>query len=105
MVLDQLRSDSGKKILDYSLGRLFIHPCVPVSQLKAALSLPDDDFSSRFGFQKPSANTDVPIVVSCLKGGRAEMANVAFQDLGFNNIRVYRGSFLDWVAKGGPVEQ
>ena len=76
-----------------------------MSELKTALTLPDGDFTARFGFQKPSVHADVPIVVSCLKGGRAEMANVAFQDLGFNNTRVYRGSFLDWVAKGGPVEK
>ena len=70
------------------------------------MSLPDSDFSERFGFQKPSADADdVPIVVTCLRGGRAEMANTAFQDLGYSNTRVYRGSFLDWVAKGGPVEK
>ena len=76
-----------------------------MSELKSALVMPDLEFSERFGFQKPEVHQDVPIVVHCLKGGRAEMANVAFKGLGYNNTKVYSGSFLDWVANGGPVEK
>jgi rhodanese-related sulfurtransferase len=77
-----------------------------VSELKSALVLPDPEFSSRFGFEKQNLlHQDVPIVVSCLKGGRAEMANVAFRGLGYSNTKVYPGSFLDWVANGGAVEK
>jgi hypothetical protein len=50
-----------------------------VSELKGGLTLPDLEFSERFGFRKPASTDDVPIVITCLRGGRAEMANVTFQ--------------------------
>jgi rhodanese-related sulfurtransferase len=77
-----------------------------VPELKSALQLDETEFFQRFGFKKPVETDDnVPIVVSCLRGGRAAMANSAFQGMGYNNIKVYSGSFLDWVANGGPVEK
>ena len=75
-------------------------------ELKSALQLDEPEFLQRFGFQKPTETDEsVPIVVSCLRGGRAAMAYSAFQGLGYNNTKVYSGSFLDWVANGGPVEK
>jgi len=44
--------------------------------------------------------------MSCDRSGRrVKVANRRLQHLGFNNLRIYEGSFKDWVARGGEVEQ
>ena len=32
------------------------------------------------------------------------MAKGQLEELGFKNVRVYEGSFLDWKARGGDIE-
>lgn len=38
-------------------------------------------------------------------GKRATTAYHELKDLGYQNVSVYSGSFLDWVKNGGPVEK
>lgn len=37
-------------------------------------------------------------------GKRASVGKGQLEELGYTNIRVYKGSFLDWKAQGGDVE-
>ena len=63
----------------------------------------NDDFAAKFGFAKNGGG--VPLVLYCLKGKRALDAADKLILLGIpaENIRVYRGSFADWQARGGRV--
>ena len=40
-----------------------------------------------------------------MMGGRAGKAADALKEMGFPKTEVYKGSFKDWVAKGGTVEK
>ncbi|CAG7834728.1 unnamed protein product [Allacma fusca] len=66
-------------------------------------NLSDEEFASRFGFNKKSSK---PLVFSCRSGRRAEAAIDNLLPFGLpNNYLLYRGSWSDWVEKGGEVEQ
>ena len=60
-------------------------------------------FKSRYGFDKPSS--DSAIVTSCKIGGRAAKAGQMLTSAGFTNVRIYSGSFNDWMAKNGTIEK
>ncbi|KAK3879961.1 hypothetical protein Pcinc_015523 [Petrolisthes cinctipes] len=63
--------------------------------------LSDEKFLERTGFEKP--RKDDPIVVTCLAGVRARTAQMALMAAGYTDVRRYKGSFEDWLEKGGPV--
>jgi thiosulfate/3-mercaptopyruvate sulfurtransferase len=49
---------------------------------------------------------DSPIIVSCQSGKRAAVLYVAFTNvLGYKNVKMYDGSYNEWVAKGNKVDQ
>ena len=69
--------------------------------MESAVALSDDEFKSKYGFDKPSK--DCKMVTHCTKGGRATRAQGILQGLGFNNAHVYKGSLNDWRENGGEV--
>lgn len=76
---------------------------VPVPELGTALALPDADFESKYGYAKPAP--DGMVVVHCKSGMRAQSGASAFKSAGYSNVQVYRGSWNDWVANGGPIDK
>lgn len=82
-------------------GRIPGFKHIPLRQLKSALSLPGEEFAAKYGFDLPEKNTS--LVFSCRSGRRATAAAETAIELGYTNVRVYKGSFQDWVAKGGKV--
>ncbi|XP_071526698.1 rhodanese domain-containing protein CG4456-like [Panulirus ornatus] len=86
----------------HKVGRIPKSKNIILQTLGPQILLPDEEFAVQLGFEKPSL--DEPIVVSCLAGIRARTAQLAMMAYGYNNVRVYAGSFEDWVQKGGPVE-
>ena len=74
-----------------------------VPDLADAIKMEETAFKSRFGFDKPCL--DSPIVTSCKIGGRAAKAAELLTGAGFTNVRIYSGSFNDWIAKNGPIEK
>jgi rhodanese-related sulfurtransferase len=38
-----------------------------------------------------------------MSGFRARKAQKIFEDFGFNNTKVYDGSFENWILRGGEV--
>lgn len=79
---------------------------VSVSEIQAAFRRSDDaDFATKYGFPKDGG--DLPLVLYCLKGKRALDAADKLILLGIpaEKIRIYRGSFADWKARGGRVVQ
>ncbi|XP_042864793.1 rhodanese domain-containing protein CG4456-like [Penaeus japonicus] len=72
-----------------------------LQMLGVSILLPDEVFADKYGFEKP--NVDEPIVVMCLAGIRARTAQLAMMGAGYKNVRVYVGSYEDWLENGGPV--
>jgi len=55
---------------------------------------------------KDGLNSGDAIIVSCQSGARAAVLYVIFTDiLGYKNVKMYDGSYNDWVAKGNTVEK
>ena len=46
---------------------------------------------------------DLNIVLYCKTGGRAALAAVALQDMGYLNVKSIAGGFDGWAASGKPV--
>ncbi|RLD73729.1 MAG: hypothetical protein DRJ02_07755 [Bacteroidetes bacterium] len=70
----------------------------------------DNAFKTKDELEKVVAgfglNADTPIIVSCQSGKRAAVLYVAFTSvLGYKNVKMYDGSYNDWVAKGNTVEK
>ncbi|OXA46018.1 putative thiosulfate sulfurtransferase, mitochondrial [Folsomia candida] len=77
---------------------------IPLPEIPDAFrNLSNEEFSSKYGFSKNDDN----LVFSCRSGRRAEAAinHVFGGDPSISKFRLYRGSFMDWEAKGGPIEK
>ncbi|KAJ5929103.1 hypothetical protein N7454_006951 [Penicillium verhagenii] len=81
--------------------------CIPLASQPDALYLTPDEFETRFGFAKPSADKDQQLVFYCKAGVRARAAAQLAVQAGYNaeSLGVYDGSWLDWQKKGGKVEK
>ena len=67
-----------------------------------AFMLSDADFLAAYGLEKPSKNHE-NVVLTCKAGGRAKYARTLLKKQGYNKLRVYEGSFIDWTANNGPI--
>jgi rhodanese-related sulfurtransferase len=65
------------------------------------LFLPAEEFEDRFGFQKPTADTEV--IFYCKSGVRSSAAAQLARQVGYKNVAEYRGSWLDWAKNGGSA--
>jgi 3-mercaptopyruvate sulfurtransferase SseA len=54
------------------------------------------DFQKKYGFEKP--RKDQMLVVYCKAGVRAQKAMDIAKQLGYPQVRNYRGSWLDWTS-------
>jgi len=75
---------------------------LPLFDIPEAFLLSDNDFKEKYSFEKPST-TDKNVVLTCRSGRRIQVANRRLQALGYNHLRLYYGSFKDWVRNGGEV--
>lgn len=74
---------------------------IDIFVLGHALMLSNEDFLAKFGVAKPAA--DAEVVTLCKKGLRARTAQFALTGAGYTNVRVYPGSYLDWIDNGGRL--
>ena len=72
-----------------------------VTDIGSALSLSEEDFSSKYGFPKPGQSES--LVTHCKVGGRAAKAADALKAAGYGNVRVYSGSMEDWKKNQGEI--
>ncbi|XP_027212896.2 rhodanese domain-containing protein CG4456 isoform X1 [Penaeus vannamei] len=100
--------NDGVTLIDVRLPKeLYESGMIPKSKnillqtLGVSILLPEEDFTDKFGFEKP--DIDEPIVVMCLGGIRARTAQLAMIGAGYKDVRVYVGSYEDWLENGGPV--
>ena len=85
-----------------SPGQIPKSKCVPLHEiLDGAFQLSDEDFMERYNFDKPKLS-DV-FVLTCRSGRRILVAEKYLKGLGYENIRIYPGSYKDWVAQGGKT--
>lgn len=75
---------------------------IPLNDVSSALELSADKFKEKYGRAKPSPD-DPNLIFSCRKGVRATSAMQAAHAKGYHAARFYRGSFCDWVERGGEV--
>jgi len=72
---------------------------IPLDNLypKLGSSTTQTEFSSQFGRKKPSSNTQ--IIFSCRSGKRAQKSAEKAIELGYTNVWVYEGSWIDWQKR------
>jgi rhodanese-related sulfurtransferase len=75
----------------------------PINSSPEGLALPAEKFEEKFGFKKPRA--DQHLLVYCRAGVRSKAAATLADTLGYKNVNEYRGSWLDWLEKGGEQEK
>lgn len=63
----------------------------------------DEDFVDLYGFERPPK--DAHLLFYCKAGIRARGAAGLAQHAGWTNIGDYPGSWIDWEAQKGPVEE
>ncbi|KAK6525800.1 hypothetical protein TWF281_010844 [Arthrobotrys megalospora] len=68
---------------------------IPFTTAPDAWFLSPDSFEDRFGFQKPSEDTE--LVFSCKAGIRSNSAARIAKSAGYENVASYEGSWLDWA--------
>ncbi|EYE94424.1 rhodanese-like domain-containing protein [Aspergillus ruber CBS 135680] len=80
---------------------------VPLASQPDALFLSPDEFETRFGYPKPGVGEEGDIVFYCKAGVRARAAAQLAVQAGYDveRVGVYDGSWLDWVKRGGKVEE
>uniref|UniRef100_A0A0K8R9W9 Putative member of the rhodanese logy domain superfamily n=2 Tax=Ixodes ricinus TaxID=34613 RepID=A0A0K8R9W9_IXORI len=83
-------------------GRIRDAVNIPLNDVGTALSLPAEKFKEKYGREKPSQDNP-NLIFSCRKGVRATNAMQTAHSKGYHKARFYRGSFCDWVEKGGEV--
>jgi len=76
---------------------------IPLPELSAAFQMSPEMFSEKYSFSLPDKDSE-SLILTCRSGKRAFMAKGQLEELGFKNVKVYEGSFLDWKAKGGDIE-
>jgi rhodanese-related sulfurtransferase len=72
---------------------------IPITSNPDALLLTPEDFLDRFGFEKPPL--DKQMVFFCKAGVRSSAAAAIAKQGGYQHVGEYRGSWLDWMKKGG----
>lgn len=76
-----------------------------VPEVETGLAMTEEEFLTLYGFEKPKMEyPDNRLnVIYCQSGVRARKAVEIFEKFGYQNLRLYAGSFLDWLANGGEV--
>ncbi|KAL1899091.1 Thiosulfate sulfurtransferase rdl2, mitochondrial [Sporothrix stenoceras] len=76
---------------------------IPVTTAPDGFFLPDEEFEDRFGFVRPSRDTEV--IFYCKAGVRSRAAAGLAKEAGWTKVGEYPGSWKDWAEKGGQVER
>ncbi|XP_037089948.1 rhodanese domain-containing protein CG4456-like isoform X2 [Pollicipes pollicipes] len=84
-------------------GKIPTSISLPLPEIKEAVALSEDNFKKRYGVARPGERD--PLILHCRGGVRAQKAAALLTEAGFSNLRVYQGSFADWVSQGGPVDK
>ncbi|XP_023336817.1 thiosulfate sulfurtransferase/rhodanese-like domain-containing protein 3 [Eurytemora carolleeae] len=75
---------------------------LPLHEIPQAFELSPQQFEEKYNFTVPEP-LDRNIVLTCRSGKRILVAKERMEALGYEYLRLYRGSFNDWVANGGDI--
>lgn len=78
--------------------------CLPLHEVDLGFELSDADFSQRYGFLKPDAQSR-NVILTCRSGRRVLVADAILKAKGYQNLRIYSGSFKDWIKNNGQTIQ
>lgn len=71
--------------------------------LPNAINIPRGVLEFKIGDHPALANKDIPVVLYCKTGGRAALATLNLQRMGYANVRSLTGGFDAWVSGGQKV--
>ncbi|KAJ7102162.1 endoplasmic reticulum protein [Mycena belliarum] len=74
---------------------------LPLSVLANSLHLAPDVFKAKHGFEKPKKGQELTFY--CRSGMRSTSASDVAKRNGYTNVLNYKGSWLEWVGKGGEM--
>lgn len=77
---------------------------LPLKALDHFLLMPEKDFLAETGFVKSWLKSSL-LITHCRSGPRAILAANILMKRGYQRLRIYSGSMLDWVANGGFLEK
>ncbi|KAF1809441.1 YOR285W-like protein, partial [Eremomyces bilateralis CBS 781.70] len=72
---------------------------LPITSSPDFLFLPPAEFADRFGMPKPQETQE--LVFYCKAGVRSKAAAEMARRAGYGRVGEYKGSWVDWVGKGG----
>ena len=73
---------------------------MPIQSQPDSWFLSPDEFRDRYGFDKPHPQ-DAEVVFYCKAGVRSHAAASMAIQAGYTRVGEYKGSWLDWVGRGG----
>lgn len=86
-----------------TVGQIPKSVCLPLHEVDLAFDLSDEDFLARYKFPKPQGDRK-DIVLTCRSGRRVLVADSIMKTKGFPHLRIYSGSFKDWVKQDGKYD-
>lgn len=87
-----------------SVGQIPGSVCLPLHEVDLGFELNDADFSQRYGFLKPDKQSR-NVILTCRSGRRVLVADRILKAKGYENLRIYSGSFKDWLKNNGDIIQ
>ncbi|KAJ6646954.1 putative thiosulfate sulfurtransferase, mitochondrial [Pseudolycoriella hygida] len=84
-----------------STGRIPMSINVPLGDVQKAFSddTTEEQFARLYNHTKPHLKDQ--IIVSCQSGRRSQIAAETLTNLGYKQIKNYKGSWLEWAEKNG----
>jgi len=76
--------------------------CLPLHEIDLGFELSNTEFFQRYGFLKPDPETR-NVVLTCRSGRRVLVADRILKSKGYQHLRIYSGSYKDWVKNNGNV--
>ena len=77
--------------------------CLPLHEIRPAFDeLDEAGFLEQYGFERFDEDRK-SVVLTCRSGRRVEVADNILERRGYRHLRIYSGSFRDWVRRGGEV--
>ena len=77
--------------------------CLPLHEVNLGFELNDADFLARYGFLRPHPDKSSNVVLTCRSGRRVLVADQILKQKGYLHLRIYSGSFKDWVKNQGEI--
>jgi len=74
-------------------------------RVPGAFHIPRGVLEFRIGELTEFARKDVPIILYCRTGGRAALATVALDRIGYHNVVSVTGGITGWEQAGLPLEK